>query len=133
MCRFLIPGKKTPLKLSGICAVFALALALVLLSTQAYSAQVTVAWTPGTGPIAGYNVYYGVSTGQYTNSLDAGNNLSCTLQNLSNSTYYIAAADYDSNYNESSLSPALVVQPLTATAASGGTISPAGTFFVMEG
>ncbi|MGO9533223.1 MAG: PKD domain-containing protein [Syntrophobacteraceae bacterium] len=133
MCRFPIPGKKNPLKLSGIFAVFALALALVPLTTEAYSAQVTVAWTPGTGPIAGYNVYYGVSTGQYTNSLDAGNNLSCTLQNLSNSTCYIAAADYDAYHNESSLSPELVVQPLTASAATGGTITPSGTFFVMQG
>ena len=133
MCRFTIPGKKNPLKLSGIFAVLALTLALVLLTTQAYSAQATVAWTPGTGLIAGYNVYYGMSTGQYTNSLDAGNNLSCTLQNLSNSTYYIAAADYDSKHNESSLSPELVVQPLTASAATGGTITPSGTFFVMQG
>jgi hypothetical protein len=133
MCRFPIPGKKNPLKLSGIFAVLALTLALVLLTTEAYSAQVTVAWTPGTGPIAGYNVYYGVSTGQYTNSLDAGNNLSCTLQNLSESTYYIAAADYDSYHNESSLSPELVVQPLTASAVTGGTITPSGTFFVMQG
>ena len=133
MCRFPVPGKKNPLKLSGICAVLALMLALVLSTAQAYSAQVSVAWTPGTGPVAGYNVYYGVSTGQYTNSLDAGNNLSCTLQNLANSTYYIAAADYDSNHNESSLSPELVVQPLTASAATGGTITPSGTFFVMQG
>ena len=89
---------------------------------------------PRHGPIAGYNVYYGLSTGQYTNSLDAGNNLSCTLPNLSNSTYYLAAGDYDSNHNESgTLSNELVIQPLTASAATGGTVTPSGTFFVAQG
>jgi hypothetical protein len=134
MNRFSIPGKKNPLRLPGIFAVFALTLALVLSAAQACSAQASIAWNPGTGPIAGYEVYYGVSTGQYTNSLDAGNNLSCTLQNLSNSTYYIAALSYDANHDESSsLSTELVIQPLTASAATGGTITPSGTFFVMQG
>ena len=74
-----------------------------------------------------------MSTGQYTNSVNAGNNLSCTLQNLSNSTYYIAAADYDANNNESSLSTQLIVQPLAASARTGGSITPSGTFFVAQG
>ena len=134
MYRFPVPGKKNPLRLPGIFAVFAMVLALVLSAAQAWSAQVSIAWDPGTGPIAGYNVYYGLSSGQYTSSLDAGNNLSCTLPNLSNSTYYIAAGDYDSNHNESgTLSNELVIQPLTASAATGGAITPSGTFFVAQG
>ena len=135
MCRSAIQEKKNPLQLPGICAVLALTLALVLSTAQASSAQLSLplAWNPGTGPIAGYMVYYGVSTGQYTNSVNAGNNLSCTLQNLSNSTYYIAAADYDANNDESSLSPQLIVQPLTASAGTGGSITPGGTFFVTQG
>jgi hypothetical protein len=133
MCRFSIPGKKNPLQLCGTLAVFALTLALVISTAQACSAQVSIAWNPGTGPIAGYDVYYGVATGQYTNSLDAGNNLSCTLPNLSNSTYYIAALSYDANHDESSLSTELVIQPLTASAATGGSITPGGTFFVTQG
>jgi hypothetical protein len=133
MSQLRIPEKKHPLQLPGIFAVLALTLTLVLSISAAYSAQVSIAWDPGTGPIAGYNVYYGVSTGQYTNSLDAGNNLSCTLQNLSSSTYYIAALDYDVNHNESGLSTELVIQPLTASAATGGSITPGGSFFVMQG
>ena len=135
MSRSAIPGKKNPLQLPGIGAVLALTLALVLSTAQVSSAQpsLTLAWNPGTGPIAGYRVYYGVSTGQYTNSVNAGNNLSCTLQNLSNSTYYIAATDYDANNNESSLSPQLIVQPLTASAGTGGSITPSGTFFAAQG
>jgi hypothetical protein len=134
MCRSAISEKKNPLQLSGIFAVLALTLALVLSAAQACSAQVSIAWNPGTGTIAGYEVYYGVSTGQYTNSLDAGNNLSCTLQNLSNSTYYIAVSSYDANHDESSgLSTELVIQPLTASVATGGTITPSGTFFVTQG
>ncbi len=133
MCRSPIPGKKNPLQLPGICAVLALTFALFLSTGQAYSAQLSVAWNPGTGPIAGYNVYYGVATGQYTNSVNAGNNLSATLQNLSNSTYYIAARDYDANNDESSFSTELVVQPVTASAGTGGSIIPSGTFFVTQG
>ena len=136
MCQFAIPGKKNPLQLRSICAVLALTLALALSIAQVSSAQqlsLTVAWNPGTGPIAGYMVYYGEATGQYTNSVNAGNNLSATLPNLSNSTYYIAAADYDANNDYSSLSPALIVQPLTASAGTGGSITPSGTFFVTQG
>ena len=133
MCRFAIPGKKNPLRLRSICAVLALTLALVLSTAQASSAQLSVAWNPGTGPIAGYTVYYGLSTGQYTNSVNAGNNLSATLPNLSNSTYYIAAADYDANNDQSSPSTELIVQPLTASAGTGGSITPSGTFFVAQG
>ncbi|MGO9553419.1 MAG: fibronectin type III domain-containing protein, partial [Syntrophobacteraceae bacterium] len=87
MCQFAIPGKKNPLQLRSICAVLALTLALALSIAQVSSAQqlsLTVAWNPGTGPIAGYMVYYGEATGQYTNSVNAGNNLSATLPNLSN-------------------------------------------------
>ncbi|MGA8829158.1 MAG: hypothetical protein WB541_17185, partial [Syntrophobacteraceae bacterium] len=136
MCRFAIQEKKNPRQLPGICAVLGLTLALVLSTAQVSSAQqlsLPVAWNPGTGPIAGYMVYYGVSAGQYTNSVNAGNNLSYTLQNLSSSTYYIAAADYDANNDMSSLSPALIVQPLTASAGTGGSITPNGSFFQTQG
>ncbi len=135
MTTFPILGKKDRLRLPGICAVLALMLVVVLSTAQAYPAQLSLslAWQPGTGPISGYMVYYGVSSGKYTKSVDAGNNLSCTLQGLVDSTYYIAALDYDALGNKSSLSTPLIVHPMIASALTGGSITPSGTFFVMKG
>ncbi len=133
MSQFAITQKKNPLQLSCICVVLALMLSLALSTAQACAAQLSVGWNPCTVPVAGYKVYYGVSTGQYTNSVDAGNSLGCTLQNLSDSTYYIAATDYDAYNNTSGFSTELVVQPLTASALTGGSITPSGTFFVTQG
>jgi hypothetical protein len=113
---------------------FILALVTVLLAQQAYAAaQATVAWNPDSAQVAGYDVYYGTSSGNYTGTLNAGNSTSATLSNLSAQTYYIALTAYNSNNDQSGYSPELVVDSLTASAGSGGTISPSGTFFQSQG
>ncbi len=106
----------------------------MLFAQQAYGqAAATVAWNPDTGQAAGYDVHYGLSSGNYTSTLNAGNNASATLQNLSAQTYYIAVTAYNGNNAQSGYSPELVIDPLTASAGSGGTISPSGSFFVTQG
>ena len=106
----------------------------MLFAQQVYAAaQATVAWNPDTAQVAGYDVYYGTSSGNYTTTLNAGNNTSATLPNLSAQTYYIALTAYNSNNEQSSYSPELVVNSLSASAGSGGTISPSGTLFQSQG
>ena len=75
----------------------------------------------------------GLSSGNYTTTLNAGNTTSATLQNLSARTYYIALTAFNSSNVQSGYSPELVVDSLTASAGSGGTISPSGTFFQSQG
>ena len=97
------------------------------------AATATIAWNPDTAQVAGYDVHYGLSSGNYTSTLNAGNTTSATLKNLSAQTYYIALTAYNSSNVQSGFSPELVIDSLTASAGSGGTISPSGTFFHSQG
>ena len=120
----------------GLSLILALVFVSMLFTQQAYgqaTAQATVAWNADTAAVAGYDVYYGTSSGNYTTTLNAGNTTSATLQNLSAQTYYIAVTAYNSSNVQSGYSPELVVDSLTASAGSGGTISPSGTFFQSQG
>jgi hypothetical protein len=55
--------------------------------------------------LAGYKVYYGNSSGQYSKSIDAGNTSSITINNLPvGGTTYFTVTAYDSSGNESSFS-----------------------------
>jgi hypothetical protein len=54
---------------------------------------------------AGYYVYYGTATGQYSTKLDAGTNCAATVTNLpGGATYYFAATAYNSADVESPVS-----------------------------
>jgi hypothetical protein len=70
------------------------------------SANVTLAWNRSSDPIiAGYDIYYGGTSGVYTNVIDAGNSTSVTISNLINgATYYFAAATYSAAGAVSALS-----------------------------
>lgn len=60
--------------------------------------------------LAGYKLYYGTSSGNYTMSHDVGNQTSYTLQGLENGqTYYIAVTAYDTSGNESTFSAEVVI------------------------
>jgi hypothetical protein len=67
---------------------------------------VTLTWLPSpSAQIAGYYLYYGTSSGNYTSKLDAGTNTSLTVTNLQDGfTYYFAASTYNSAGVESQLS-----------------------------
>ncbi|MFZ0931981.1 MAG: PKD domain-containing protein [Syntrophobacteraceae bacterium] len=118
----------------GLSFILALAFVSTLFAQQGYAAQATIGWnSDASTTVAGYDVYYGLSTGNYTTTVNAGNNTSATLQNLSSPTYYIALTAYDSNNDQSGYSPELVIDLLTASAGAGGTIAPSGSFFQSQG
>ncbi len=118
----------------GLSFILALAFVSTLFAQQAYAQQATIEWnSDASTTVAGYDVYYGLSTGNYTTTVNAGNNTSATLQNLTSPTYYIALTAYDSNNDQSGYSPELVIDLLTASAGAGGTIAPSGSFFQSQG
>ena len=72
--------------------------------------DVTLSWTPPTTnadgtpltELAGYNVYYGTSTGNYSQSIDVGNVTTYQVRNLMDGlTYYFVVTAYDASGNES--------------------------------
>jgi len=106
----------------------------------ALAAQTTLAWDPPVNPdgtlftgVAGYKLHFGTASGTYTQSINAGNVTSYTISNLAEgTTYYFAVTDYDNAGNESGYSNEVsktfaATYSLTATAGTGGTISPVGS------
>ncbi len=104
------------------------------------AAQTTLAWDPPVSPdgtpftgVAGYHLHFGTASGTYTQSINAGNVTSYTIGNLAEgTTYYFAVTDYDTAGNESGYSNEVSktlasTYSLTATAGTGGTISPVGS------
>ncbi len=69
-------------------------------------AYLDVAWDANQDPdLAGYRLYYGTSSREYTNSLDVGNVTSFRLNDLREGvTYFIALTAYDRMGNESDFS-----------------------------
>lgn len=56
--------------------------------------------------LAGYKVYYGPSTDNYTNSINVGNYTSVVISNLSSGVWCFAVSAYDHAGNESEFSSA---------------------------
>ena len=77
---------------------------------SAHAASIDLEWDPNIEPeLAGYKIYWGPSSGNYTSSKDVGNNTSATITGLDDGkTYYLAATAYDGDGNESSFSDELV-------------------------
>ena len=114
---------------------------------------ITLAWDPPTTntdgtpltDLAGYKIYYGPTSGSYTNTLDVGNVTTSVVNNLTDGlTYYFTVSAYNSAGVESSFSnevsktlpstqSTLTTFTVTATADIGGTITPAGTTGVNDG
>lgn len=59
--------------------------------------------------LAGYIVYYGLSSRNYTASVDVSTFTSCEISQLSPNTYYFTVSAYDTSGNESDYSRELVV------------------------
>jgi len=96
--------------LRALSFIFILALTLFVSTTSVYSAQVTLAWNPNTEPdFAGYKLYTGLTSGNYDNTTDVGNQTGYTLQNLvADQMYYIVVTAYDTSNNESGYSAEVV-------------------------
>lgn len=54
--------------------------------------------------LAGYKIYYGSSSSNYTNSVDVGNYTSASISSLSSGSWCFATTAYDSSGNESAYS-----------------------------
>jgi hypothetical protein len=68
--------------------------------------SVTLAWNASTDPtVVGYNIYYGGASGNYTNTISAGNTTNLTVSGLvEGNTYYFAATAYNSSCIQSPFS-----------------------------
>ena len=83
------------------------------LRATASGSSVTLAWNTSVGTnVAGYYIYYGGTSGSYTNKVDAGTNLQVTISGIiRGDIYYFAATAYDTNGLESDYSNELVYAP----------------------
>jgi hypothetical protein len=70
------------------------------------AANVKLTWDPSPEPlVTGYRLYYGTSSGNYTNVIDAGNRTDYTVTELAEgATYYFAATAYIGTGDESTFS-----------------------------
>jgi hypothetical protein len=82
-------------------------------STQAFAAQVTLAWDANTDPaVAGYKLYHGTASRTYVTPVDVGKVTQYTLTGIEEGrTSYFAVTAYDSNGNESAFSEELAWMP----------------------
>jgi hypothetical protein len=90
----------------GILSFAALSLVLILAPGMAQALMpVTVAWDENNPVPAGYILYWGTSSGTYTNSHDVGSATQYIVLDLQEGvTYYFAAKAYDGDGNESGYS-----------------------------
>src|SRR5881296_1937266 len=102
------------------------------------AAQVTLAWDANTDPdLAGYKLYYGLSSGSYQSSVDVGNVTSYTLSGLLDGRiYYFAATAYNLSVAESGFSNEVskaiadVTSPIVSITAPAAGVTVAGTVTV---
>ena len=92
---------------------FIVCIILAVCPSSGYAAHVTASWTAPAAnadgspltDLAGYKVYYGLASGNYTGTIDAGNVTTCRIDNLVEGlTYYFAVTAYDTSGNESTYS-----------------------------
>ena len=126
------------LRMTGLARVLGAILFLALLqsSDQAFGAtapgtnSVKLAWNRSTSTnVTGYRVYYGVASGNYTNSVVAGNVTSNSIPGLAGGvSYFFAVAAYTAGgalsalSNEISVVPALPVAPVSVATTRRGVV-----------
>jgi hypothetical protein len=109
-----------------------------------YAAPITLAWDSSSGAV-GYKIYSGTTSNSYSWVVDVGNVTSYTTTDLTNGyIYYFAATAYDSSSRESDYSSEVsytnttanttqTTYIISASAGTGGTISPSGSVSVTSG
>ena len=123
-----------------LCFWAGLSVCLIILGNAAalLAADVTLSWdAPTTNEdgspltdLAGYKIYYSLSSGNYTSHIDVGNVTTSQVNNLTDgATYYLAVTAYDFSGNESAYSsevsktiPSLPVPDIVVS----DSVSPAG-------
>jgi hypothetical protein len=81
-------------------------------NTTISNGSVTLSWDAPTtnsdgsplSDLAGYKVYYGTSSGSYTNSVDVGNIAGASVSSLASGSWCFAVTAYDTSGNESNYS-----------------------------
>lgn len=78
----------------------------LLFSSLIYAGQANLAWdASSSSTVAGYNVYYGTTSGSYSSKANIPNQTSYTITNLTEGqTYYFAVTARDASGNESARS-----------------------------
>jgi hypothetical protein len=98
-------------------------------ASAAAASSVTLGWDPSTSTnVAGYKVYYGPASGNYTNSVTAAASsaTTATVSNLvAGATYYFAATAYDTSNLESEFSNEVVYTNAGSAPPSVALTSPA--------
>jgi len=95
---------------AGRCALWAVwlsgAMAVMSPSSVSGTQSVTLAWNPVNSPnVAGYNLYYGPASGNYTNITSVGNVTNVTISGLTEgATYYFATTTLSTSGLESTYS-----------------------------
>ena len=81
-------------------------LALLASFGHVQAADVSLSWQSSSSTnVAGYNIYYGTASGNYTGKISVGNVTTITISNLdSGMTYYFSATALDSSGDESGFS-----------------------------
>jgi chitinase len=122
-------------------AFYLLPFTFLLFPSAALAANVSLAWDRNPeSDIAGYRLYYGTASRNYTANLDVGNTDQHTVTGLvAGTTYYFAATAYDISGAESAYSAEviyttdIITHTITASAGNNGRITPAGSLKVNEG
>ncbi|HXI68734.1 MAG TPA: fibronectin type III domain-containing protein [Verrucomicrobiae bacterium] len=102
---------------------------LGLAAARSVNSGVTLAWNPSVTPgVAGYWVYYGTASHQYTHRVSAGKVTTRSLSRFQPGiTYYFAVTAYNASGDESDFSnEAAYTCPIVTSAA--GTLIPANDF-----
>ena len=94
------------------------------------AATVNLAWNPSTGSnIAGYKMYYGTSSKNYSYNVNVGKSTSCSLSGLTaGKKYYFAATAYNTSNAESAYSSEIsYTVPTSSTSSSTSSSSSTNT------
>ena len=99
---------------------------------SAFAETVNLAWDPSTGSnIAGYKMYYGTASKNYSYNVNVGKSTSCSLSGLTaGKKYYFAATAYNTSNAESSYSSEIsytVPTSSTSSSTTSGTSSSSST------
>ncbi len=116
--------------------IFLLTITVLLYSSMLFAGEATLSWNPPTTntdgttliDLAGYRVYYGTSSGNYSQVINVGNVTIYTVNNLTEGvTYYFAVTAYNTFRNESEYSNEVSKTIASKTIDPTLTVNKAGT------